>query len=267
MLGAEPGVNATKSLNVHSIAIQVPRSDLAGWGTPTDPADRRSVIGVYAAASRRRVTVRHNGQGENVDLGPFVQVSRLGNPLFNEVIVPMGDKDRWNAVTPDQDAQFAKYVAHPEVSGLLPGLYPGVFPNLAALNASKKARADLLAILLTGIPTGLIAGFQNFTGTHQADLLRLNMAIPPASKPNIDGLLGGDLAGFPNGRRVADDVVAIELRALAGATYPLVDSSFTADGAASLVDDGVTPDDLDIPYLSNFPYLGVPHSGFSTPAS
>ena len=93
------------------------------------------------------------------------------------------------------------------------------------------------------------------------------MAIPPAAKPNIDGLLGGDLAGFPNGRRVADDVVAIELRALAGATYPLVDKSFTPDGAASLVDDGVTPDDLDIPYLPTFPYLGVPHSGFSTPSS
>ncbi|HEY2173939.1 MAG TPA: DUF4331 domain-containing protein [Mycobacteriales bacterium] len=267
MLGAEPGVNATKNLNVHSIAIQVPKSDLTGWGTPTDPADRRSVVGVYATASRNRVTVRHNGQGENVDLGPFVQVSRLGNPLFNEVIVPLGDKDRWNAVTPDKDAQFAKYVAHPEVSGLLPGLYPGVFPNLAKLNASKKPRADLLAILLTGIPSGLIAGFQNFTGTHQADLLRLNMAIPPAAKPNIDGLLGGDLAGFPNGRRVADDVVAIELRALAGATYPLVDKSFTPDGAASVVDDGVTPADLDIPYLSHFPYLGVPHSGFRTPSS
>src|SRR5205085_2290297 len=106
----------------------------------------------------------------------------------------------------------------------------------------------LEAILLTGIPSGLIPGFQNFTGTTQADMLRLNVAIPPSASPSILGLLGGDLAGFPNGRRVADDVVAIELRAIAGVTFPLVDPSFTPDGAAAVVDDGVTPDDLSIPY-------------------
>src|SRR5439155_8025606 len=107
-----------------------------------------------------------------------------------------------------------------ELAKLLPVLYPGVFPHLAAYT---KDRADLEAILLTGIPSGIIAGFQNFTGTTQADFLRLNMAIPPSSKPSLLGLLGGDLAGFPNGRRVFDDIVAVELRAIAGVTIPLVD--------------------------------------------
>jgi hypothetical protein len=140
-----------------------------------------------------------------------------------------------------------------------------VFPNLEVLNKSGKPRADLLAILLTGIPAGLIPGFSNFTGPVQADLQRLNVAIPPARKPSIYGLLGGDLAGFPNGRRVFDDVVAIELRAIAGATYPLIDPTYTPDAAASQVDDGVTPDDLNVPYLDAFPYLGTPLDGFDTP--
>jgi len=193
-----------------------------------------------------------------------VQVSRLGNPLFNEVIVPMAHKDRWNALPPTADSQFAQYVTKPELAGLLPVLYPGVFPHLAAYT---KPRADLAAILLTGIPGGIVPGFQNFTGTTQADMLRLNVAIPPSSSPNQFGILGGDLAGFPNGRRVADNIVAIELRAVAGATIPLVDPSFTPDGAAALLTDGLSPASLEIPYQSSFPYLGVPHSGYETPAA
>ena len=108
-----------------------------------------------------------------------------------------------------------------------------MFPNLAALDKSGAARADLEAILLTGIPSGIVPGFQNNTGPVLADMLRLNTAIPPASKPNPLGVIGGDLAGYPNGRRVFDDVVTIELRAIAGATYPLVDPNYTPDAAAS----------------------------------
>ena len=101
------------------------------------------------------------------------------------------------------------------MANLLPVLYPGEFPRLADL---KRARADLVAILLTGIPPGLIKKeFQNYTGPELADQLRLNVAIAPTQKPNPFGLLGGDLAGFPNGRRVVDDVVSIELQAIAGA--------------------------------------------------
>jgi hypothetical protein len=262
-----PGVNATRNLNVHSIALQVPISDVTRDGFKgKDVNDPRATIGVWTTASRQRVRMLDTDRNNTWSTGPFRQVSRLAMPLFNEVIVPMGRKDFWNTQSPAKDSQFAKYVAKPEVASLLPGLFPGVFPNLDQLNKSGKPRADLLAILLTGIPAGLIPGFQNFTGKTQADLMRLNTAIPPNSKPSIFGLLGDDLAGFPNGRRVFDDVVAIELRAVAGATYALVDKTFTPDQAASQVDDGVTPDDLDSPYLNNFPYLGVPHSGFTNPA-
>jgi hypothetical protein len=152
-------------------------------------------------------------------------------------------------------------VEHPELAALLPVLYPGVFPNLAAY---KKPRADLVAILLTGIPKGIFPGFQNFTGDTLADLLRLNMAIAPSSRPNALGLLGGDLAGFPNGRRVFDDTVAIEVRAVAGATIPLVDPSFTPDPAVLALTQGFGPG-VDR-YISNFPYLGVPKDGYHTPA-
>ncbi len=225
------------------------------------------MIGVWTTASRQRARIYDTDHAEYVNSGPFTQVSRLGNPLFNEVIVPMGKKDYWNTQPPADDKQFASYVAHPELGELLPSLYPGVFPELAKLNKSGKARADLEAILLTGLPAGIIPGFQNYTGATQADMLRLNTAIKPSSKPSIYGLLGNDFAGFPNGRRVFDDVVAIELRAIAGATFPLVDKSYTPDAAANAVTDGLTPADLNVPYLRHFPYLGVPHSGFTTPST
>jgi Domain of unknown function (DUF4331) len=263
--GPAPGVNATNHLNVHTIAIQVPINDLVR-GSGGGEADPRSVIGVWTTASRQRVRLWDADNGENLDSGPFRQVSRLGNPLINEVIIALGDKDRWNTLPPADDKQFAHYYANPELAGLLPVLYPGVFPNLAALVKSGKARADLKAILLTGIPAGIVQGFQNNTGPLQADMLRLNTAIKPAAKPNILGLIGGDLSGFPNGRRVFDDVVTIELRAIAGVTFPLVDKTFTPDKAAGQVTDGLGPSSVSAPYLSQFPYLGVPYSGFDNPS-
>ena len=261
---AAPGVDATKGLNVHTIAIQVPRRHLTRDGSsPTDVNDPRAVIGVWGAASRRRVRIRQD-EDEDVWSGPWVQVSRLGNPLFNEVIVPMGRKDLWNSLPPKEDRRFLQFVQHPELARLLPVLYPNVFPHLAALGA---VRADLVAILLTGIPAGLVPGFQNFTGQTPADMLRLNLAVPPAKKPSIFGLLGGDPAGFPNGRRVQDDVVAIELRAVAGVTFPLVDRTFTPDAAAGALTDGLTPASNPVPFLPGFPYLGVPNDGFDHPSS
>ncbi len=256
-----PGVNATNHLNVHSIALQVPISAVTKKGHPT--------IGVWTTASRQRVRVWDADNGENVDSGPFRQVSRLGNPLVNEVLIPMGRKDQWNSLPPSDDKLFAGYVTKPGLAALLPVLYPGVFPNLAALVASGKPRADLEAILLTGIPSGIIPGFQNFTGPVLADMLRLNTSIPPTtdpSKQSIYGLLGGDAGGFPNGRRVTDDVVAIELRAIAGVTYPLIDKKFAPDAAAGLLTDGLTPDSVSSAYLSQFPYLGVPYSGYDNPS-
>ena len=260
---AAPGVDATKALNIHSIAIQVPISELTVDGCkPTNVMSSKAVLGIWGAASRRKMRLRDWGQQECSDAGPWVQVSRLGNPLFNEVLVPLGEKDRWNASQPVNDQDFAAGVQHPELAQLLPVLYPKVFPNLAALTSS---RADLQAILLTGLPAGIVPGFQNNTGTVLADMLRLTVAVPPAASPNPLGLIGGDAAGFPNGRRVADDVVTIELRAIAGVTYPLVDKSYTPDAAASLITQGLTP--APGRYLSTFPYVGDPYDGYDTPSS
>jgi uncharacterized protein DUF4331 len=158
---------------------------------------------------------------------------------------------------------------------LLPVLYPSAFGHLATYNAGTPNRADLEAILLTGIPAGipgLPSGYSTFTGITQADMLRLNMGISPAKVPSNLGILGNDVAGFPNGRRVFDDVVTIEIRCIAGATLPLVDSSFSADSAAGAVGQGLTSSSTDQTasgtenYLSSFPYLGLPYDGYHVPA-
>ena len=264
---AEPddGVNATDRLNVQSIALQIPLEHLRRSGVSYGVHDQRSVIGVWTSAGRSQVRVLRGSKDAEVNLGPVAQVSRLGNPLFNEVIVPMSQKDLWNSLSPAEDKRFVGFVEQPELAALLPVLYPDVFPNLDALVTGKKPRADLVAILLTGIPAGLIDGFQNNTGDTQADMLRLNTAIPPAKKPNRFGVLGGDLAGFPNGRRVTDDVVTIALRAIAGLTFPLVDETFTPDEAAGAVNQGLSAADVTAPFLKRFPYLGVPYDGFNNP--
>jgi hypothetical protein len=260
---AAPGVDATKTLNIHTIAIQVPVGDLTADGSvPTNVMSSASVLGIWGAASRRKMRVVDTANDERAESGPWVQVSRLGNPLFNEVLVPLGKKDRWNASQPVDDKNYADGVAHPELGKLLPVLYPKVFPNLAALSAP---RADLEAILLTGLPAGIVPGFQNNTGKVLADMLRLNVAVAPSAKPNPLGLIGGDAAGFPNGRRVADDVVTIELRAIAGVTYPLVDKTYTPDAAASLITQGLTP--ASTRYLPTFPYVGDPYDGYDTPSN
>ncbi len=142
-------------------------------------------------------------------------------------------------------------------------LYPGVFPNLAKLTAD---RADLVAILLTGIPTGNRPGLSELHRQRRSPTCCGSTSRSRRqSNPNVLGLLGGDAAGYPNGRRVFDDVVTIELRAIAGATYPLVNPSYKPDGAASLVSEQLTP--AANRYQATFPYLGLPHDGFSTPSS
>ena len=261
-LATATSIDSLKELNIHTIAIKVPIAMLTRDGSmPSNVLSGKSVLGIWGGASRRKVQVRDEYTVRQS--GPWVQVSRLGNPLFNEVIVPIGDKDRWNALDPINDVGFEKYVNQPELARLLPVLYPGAFPNLAGYS---KNRADLHAILLTGIPQGVVPGFQNFTGPRPADMLRLNVAIPPTtSKPNALGLVGGDAAGFPNGRRVFDDIVSIELKAFAGATIPLVDPTYTPDAAVGLVSSYLTPG-ADR-YQATFPYLGTPHDGYDTPSS
>jgi hypothetical protein len=259
-------VNALNKFNVHSIALQLPISSLTQSGKYSWK-QQQSVIGVWTTASRSAVKLRGEKEGVDANTGPDVQVSRLGNPLFNEVIVPMAQKDVWNSLSPREDKRFAGFVANPELASLLPVLYPDTFPNLQKLNESKKPRADLLAVLLTGIPEGIIDGFQNTTGALQADMLRLNTAIPAAAKPNAFGLLGGDLAGWPNGRRVTDDVVSIALRAIAGVTFALVDKTFTPDAAAGQVQQGLSAANVKAPLLNSFPFLGTPYDGFNNPSA
>lgn len=276
-LPAMPGKDDTKGYNVHTIALRVPKTELTSGGyAGTDSADPRSSIGIWSSASRQKALVRGGvGQGASnpeVQAGPWVQVSRLGNPLINEVIIPLGKKDYWNATHPKDDAQFAQYYTDPELQHLIALLYGAAFPSLSAfvtpsLGAPPVApRVDLAAILLTGIPLGLIPAlgpFNNFTGAVQADYLRLNVGFPPGGTSPF-GLLGGDFDGFPNGRRVFDDTVAIELRVVGGATLPLVAPllgiTYVADAAAAVVDDGLTANEG--PYLPAFPYLGHPHSGY-----
>ncbi|HWE56355.1 MAG TPA: DUF4331 domain-containing protein [Acidimicrobiales bacterium] len=265
---ASLGINALADKNVHSIAIQVPISSLTSTLTPpTGPDDPHAVIGVWTTASRQTMKM-YNSNGTQTTSGPYQQVSRLGSPLVNEVVVPMALKDFFNSQQPVNDSQFAAAVEKPEMQGLLPYLYPNEFPHLAAYT---KARADLVAIFATGIPGSLIGSAFGY-GTYQggkviAEMLRLNMAIAPtgtngAGTSNL-GLLGGDLAGFPNGRRLTDDVVNIELKAVGGATIPLVDKSYTVDAAVAAVTQGVTANPL--AHQASFPYLADPHPGFSNP--
>jgi hypothetical protein len=273
-LGMHDGINTLGASNVHTIALQVPKSMLTADGSdPTNPAAPTAVIGVYASASRQKARMYDSSKGRYIGSGPYEQVSRLAMPLVNEVLIGLGMKDQWNASDPFQDSQFVSDVSFPALAALLPALYPGVFPNLEALNAKLKPlpaaqqRADLVAIFLTGLPAGIVPGFQNFTGggKTQADLLRLNMAIPPAQSPDPGGLVAGDAAGFPNGRRLQDDIVTIALRALAGITYPLVDKSYTPDAAAAKVTDGATGAGINL--LPSFPYMPEPYSGYYTPSS
>jgi hypothetical protein len=272
---ATAGINTLAGLNVHSIAIQVPISDLTASGdTPSSYTSEDAVIGVWTTASRQKARI--DGY-DGFFAGPWTQVSRLGNPLINEVIIPMGQKDYWNRQPPSDDAQFATFYDHPSLASLLNVLYPGAFGNLATYSAkATNTRPDLDAVLLTGVPTGLFPGFQNYTGAKKADLLRLNVAIaptPPASV-NILGVVGGDNGGFPNGRRVFDDVVSIELKAVAGALLHDVVPSFTPDGAAALLFDvGATePTTLaslssaGLSYQGSFPYLSDPWDGYDNPS-
>jgi hypothetical protein len=255
-LPAEEGVDGVAGYNTHSIAIQVPIRQLTrNHSVPTEADDPSAVLGFYASAERRKVRVLE-GDGTPRQSDGWVQVSRLGEPLINEAVIPLGQKDRWNASEPEDDAQFVNRYLNPEVAALENALYPVLD------DAPEHDRGDLVAVLLTGVP-GL-----NFTGQTKADLLRLNVAIPASEAPNRLGVLAGDFAGFPNGRRLADDVVDIELRAFAcsyGAAAAIVESFGFCDGNArrtpnDLITDGV--DENERSFSPQFPYLATPFSGY-----
>lgn len=247
-LAAAPGEDGVKNYNTHTIAIQVPKTDLLA----APAAD--GIIGVYASASRQKIrTLRGDGQADAE--GPWVQVSRLGNPLINEVVVPVGKKDYWNASSPANDSQFLSHYRSPELASLVNLLYP-VLPDTAT-----DARDDLVAVLLTGVKLPDGTPF-TFTGDRKADLLRLNTAVPPTASPNRLGVLAGDLQGFPNGRRLVDDVTDIELRAVACGYGSVLQGLL---GLCNLTPNNTLGDGVDAnenTFASTFPYVSAPNRGY-----
>jgi hypothetical protein len=243
-LGAAAGVDGVAGFNTHSIAIQVPIDQLVKIPNTT--------IGIYASASRQKIRVLEK-DGTSRSEGPWVQVSRLGNPLINEVVIPLGQKDLWNRSEPEDDADFASSYTDPEVPALVNLLYPAL-PDVAT-----TGRADLVAVLLTGVP-GL-----NYTGATKADLLRLNTSIAPSGPVgtgNRLGVLAGQFAGYPNGRRLEDDVTDIELRALACGYGDILQGAL---GLCNLAPNNVLGDGVDAnekTFSTTFPYLASPHQGY-----
>ena len=234
------GVDGVGGFNVMSIVLQVPQDKLTKDGLAPDPARSNHIVGIWDTAERLQ-TRTINGDGTLSFSGPEVQVSRLGMPLVNEVVIPLGKKDLFNASEPFNDvANFGASVVDPELARLLTALY--------GISVPPAPRNDIVAVFATGV-----AGLNQPEGVSPGEMLRLNMAIPPAARPNRFGVLAGDIAGFPNGRRLGDDVVDIELRVVAGV---LVDGFNVAPN--NQLGDGI--DANDAPYLPYFPYVAPPHN-------
>ncbi len=250
------GVDTLKGYNVLSLALQIPITDLTSDGMmPHGATSPNAVIGFWTTSSRQSMSVLKNKHMKDKD-APWVQVSRLGAPLVNEVVIPLKDKDVWNESTPNDDAQFAEYVANPELSMLFNALYGLQVPPQGAFGTASQ-RDDLIAIFLTGI-TGLTMP----ANVVPAEELRLNVGVAVSATPNKLGVLGGDNQGYPNGRRLADDVTDISMRAVAGAAYPLFHPEFMADPIGVQLGDGVDANDAS--FRTSFPYLALPWSGYES---
>ena len=226
------GVDYLAGFNISSIVLQIPNSRITNGGDP--------VVGVWSTTSRRP----GNSQGDGE--GGWKQVSRLGNPLVNEVVIPVGMKDVFNSSSPDKDAQFAKYVLDPELGKLIPFLYgpSGIkVPTSvdAGLGAAFPGRQDLATIFLTGIP-GLN---KSRTFSAPSEELRLNTSIAKSA--------------FPNGRALGDDVVDAALQVVAGANPLVKDPTFTGFPNNALTD-GVNANDREL--METFPYVGLPRDGY-----
>lgn len=249
------GVDGLKGFSVQSLALQIPTAELTSTkAAPADAKDPAAVIGVWTTSSRPSMSVLNEG-GTKSASGDFVQVSRLGAPLVNEVVVPLGAKDLFNNSKPSGDAQFANGATNPELGTLLNALYKVKVPPQGDFG-TPEARDDLVAIFLTGIKD-----LNQPANVVPSEQLRLNTAIPPTKNPNRLGVLAKDNAGFPNGRRLADDVTDISIQAVAGAAYPLFHPEFKADPLATQLGDGV--DKNDKAFRSSFPYVALPDDGLT----
>jgi hypothetical protein len=241
----EVGNDTLSGYNVNTVVLQVPKSALARAGN----AIRNPVVGIWTTTQRRGTRVLStNGTAQEV--GRWVQVSRLGNPLVNEAVVPVGAKNRFNASRPADDAQFAAKVLDPEVPHLIEAIY--------GIPAPAAPRNDLVSVFLTGV-AGLNSFALNADGGNAdvaSEQLRLNMSVAPTASPQRLGVLAGDLAGFPNCRRLGDDVIDIALQALEGVLLPGHPAAIEGLG------DGVN--DNDRAFGTAFPYVALPHSGSAT---
>lgn len=298
-LPSSKGVDTFAGYNVHTIALQIPTQLVTRTGAlPTGPTDPTAIIGIYSTASRGGTRVLNTNGTKTEDtsgcgtaaapmgIAPSagcVQVSRVGNPFFNNIFVPIGtsqtvsenDKDLYNAQLPATDVNRVDYVrgtgARPvEPVALMNLLYPPV------LDAPTSGRNDLVRVFLTGLPGATRFPFQADpndpsagAGSVPAEYIRLNTAIPATSPGSANrlGVIAGDLAGYPNGRRVGDDVVDITLRIAAGILLP---GNACAGGTANcnqapnnLLGDGVTQNDK--AFRTTFPYLASPWSGYEVP--
>jgi hypothetical protein len=242
------GKDDVAGYNTKSFVLQVPEREVTRDGrSVSDLKSGNAVVGVWATTERKRGSVlgpspsgkRKHGK----DHSRYVQVSRLGNPLINEVIVPIGKKDKFNATSPADDAKnFGKFALNPEPARILNALF--------GLGVQETNRTDIVQALLTGVP-GLTQIGKN---PAAADTLKINLGVPPAANPNRFGVLAGDLAGFPNGRRLTDDVVDIELRVIAGALLSPPKNIPLGDGV----------DQNDKPFRSQFPYVALANDGFNS---
>jgi len=252
---SEVGQNTLRGYNVNTIAIQLPKHALA----LKNDIHRNPNIGIWSATSRRSLKL---SPGKAEAQGDFVQVSRLGNPLVNEVVSPAGLKDAFNGLRPDQDAgvkELVDRVVNPELPKLIESIYK--------IPAPKGNRDDLAEIFLTGVTKKLNGPIKadlnsqvNNADVDQhrfraSEMLRLNLMIDPNPKPNRLGVLAGDTQGFPNGRRLADDVVDIAIQAMEGAA-----------ASGKLVDALAAGDKVDAPDPApeaSFPYVALPHNGMA----
>lgn len=255
------GIDDLQGTNVLTLALQVPTWRLTKGGKVYAPDDARATIGVWAANYRQQNTMLGR-DGTSRASGPWIQVSRMGNPLINEVVIPRGLKDKWNARAPRYDYVFERYYLTPELAGLINGLYP------ALPDARTTGRGDLSLILLNGLP-GL-----NSTGARKMDVLRLNTGIPACTTDSPTDDVGAcrrlgafyedaaDLAAWPNGRRPGDDVTDMALRAVADGYGAQLNSLYGVPNLSpnNTIGDGVDTNDQEA--LSAFPYISTPNQGY-----
>ena len=237
---SEVGDDTLAGFNVHSMVLQVPKSDLAKNGN----VEANSVIGVWNTASRRSTRITTSTGAQSYE-GKWVQVSRLGMPLVNEVVVPVSLKDYFNASKPKDDEQFLAAVNDPELPHLIDAVYGIPAPDSNPEQAGIQ-RDDLIQVFLTGV-----TGLNQPAGVEAAEMLRLNMMTPACTDNTCSplGVIAGDVAGFPNGRRLSDDVIDIALQVVEGELA----------GNANDLGDGVDENDVD--FRDTFPYVGLPHRG------